>query len=37
MNKKKLTLLIALSIIIIVIATSFIIEAVRIETPENAE
>ena len=33
MNKKKLTLLIALSIIIIITATSFIVEAVRTETP----
>lgn len=32
MNKKKLTLLIALSIIIIITATSFIVEAVRTET-----
>ena len=33
MNKKKLTLLIALSIIIIITATTFIVEAVRTETP----
>ena len=33
MNKKKLTLLIALSIIIIITVTSFIVEAVRTETP----